>query len=201
MSQPRRFTVRDLMIVVAALALSFWLMPIEFPFFQSELQDLAQQSLVRAAARFVRRTLNGQPSGVRNLTIQPMVAIWTLTVLLLELLHFRPPLRRVARQPGFAACCAVAMAIALVGSMNFALTYNNYSPAAPLGVRVHDTLVSVLAFGHGQCGAAVAAVWLTLTLTCGWRPRPDWLDRAGRILGIFWIAIVPLTWIEAILWS
>jgi len=182
MSQPRRFTVRDLMIVVAALALSFWLMPIEFPFFQSELQDLAQQSLVRAAARFVRRTLNGQPSGVRNL-------------------HFRPPLRRVARQPGFAACCAVAMAIALVGSMNFALLSNSYAPAAPLGVRVHDTLVSVLAFGHGQCGAAVAAVWLTLTLTCGWRPRPDWLDRAGRILGIFWIAIVPLTWIEAILWS
>ncbi len=199
MSERRKFTLRDLMIVVAALALSFWLWPIWPPFVQSHYKDLIQRSPVLAAARFARWILNGQPMDVRNLTIQPMVAIWTLTALLLELLHFRPPLRRLARQPGFAACCAVAMVIALVGSMNLALSYNSYSPAAPFGVRVHDTLASALAFGHGQCGAAVAAVWLTLALTGRWRPRPDWLDRAGRILGIFWIAIIFLVLLETLL--
>ena len=66
---------------------------------------------------------------------------------------------------------------------------------------MHDDLELTLTFSHGQCAAAVAAAWLTLALTGRWRPRPDWLDRAGRALGTFWIAIVPLIWLEAFLSS
>ena len=34
---------------------------------------------------------------------------------------------------------------------------------------------------------AVAGAWLALALSGRWRPEPDWLDRAGRVLGLLWI--------------
>jgi hypothetical protein len=37
-------------------------------------------------------------------------------------------------------------------------------------------------------GAAVAAVWLVEAIDRRWRPEPTWIDRAGRGLGVFWLA-------------
>jgi hypothetical protein len=34
---------------------------------------------------------------------------------------------------------------------------------------------------------AVAGAWLALALSGRWRPERDWLDRAGRALGVCWI--------------
>jgi hypothetical protein len=34
---------------------------------------------------------------------------------------------------------------------------------------------------------AVAGAWLALALSGRWRPERDWLDRAGRVLGVCWI--------------
>ena len=71
----------------------------------------------------------------------------------------------------------------------------------PLTLVLFARLRLALTFSYGQGTAAVAVAWLTLALSGRWRPRPDWLDRAGRALGIFWLAIVPLIWIEAFLFS
>jgi hypothetical protein len=38
-----------------------------------------------------------------------------------------------------------------------------------------------------QVGSAVAVVWIVSWLSGIWRPEPSWIDRAGRILGAFWI--------------
>jgi hypothetical protein len=36
--------------------------------------------------------------------------------------------------------------------------------------------------------AAVAAIWSLLIFEQRWRPEPSWIDRAGRCLGIYWLA-------------
>ncbi len=202
MSEPRRFSVRDMMIVIAAVAVSLWLRPEDLlRYFALAMAELVQRGSIRKLVYAIRLMLNGDPRLFGFYTIQPMVVVWTLAFLLLELLHFRPPLRRLARQPGFAAGCAVALVIVLVGSMNFALLEHRPDPSTPTSIKVHAYLKLTLTFSQGQCGAAVAAAWLTLALTGCWRPRPDWLDRAGRALGLFWLAIFPLTPIEAFLSS
>lgn len=38
-----------------------------------------------------------------------------------------------------------------------------------------------------HAGLLVAGSWLVLILTGTWRPERSWLDRAGRVLGWFWI--------------
>jgi hypothetical protein len=201
-SERRKFTLLHMMIVVAAVAVSLWLRPDDLlPGFERAIEELIRRGSFRLLAYSTRLMLNGDPKLFGLFSIQPMVAVWTLALLLLELLHFRPPLRRLARQPGFAACCAVALVIVLVGSMNFAMLEHRPTPSTPMSIKVHHYLELTLTFSHGQCGAAVASAWLTLALTGRWRPRPDWLDRAGRALGIFWIALIPLVWLDAYLFS
>ena len=45
----------------------------------------------------------------------------------------------------------------------------------------------------GMIGAAVASSWMLLLVSGQWRPERSWVDRAGRALGWFWIAALPLT--------
>jgi hypothetical protein len=201
MLERRRFTLRDLMIVIAAVAISLWLSPDHLSgAFVRALDQLVRDHSFRKPAYTIRLMLNGDPNLIYHFSIQPMALVWTLTLLLLEYLHYRPPLHRLARQPGFAACLAVVVVIVLVGSMNFAFLEYRMDDV-PLWPKVRAYLALTLTFNQGQCAAAVAIAWLTLALTGRWRPRPDWLDRAGRALGIFWLAVVPLVWIEASLFS
>jgi hypothetical protein len=173
------------MIVVAAVAISLWLRPTHW----------------FGGSHWIRVLLNGDPTLAGIFSIQPLVAIGTLTLLILELRHFRPPLRRLARRPGFVACCAVVVVMLLVGSMSFQDLRTGLAPGKDPWVEFQYDLGHCLTFSHGQCGAAVAAAWLTLALNGRWRPRPDWLDRAGRALGLFWIALIPLVWLDAFLSS
>jgi hypothetical protein len=47
-----------------------------------------------------------------------------------------------------------------------------------------------------HAGWAVAASWLTLIMNRRWRPERDWIDRAGRVVGIAWIAPIPFySWV------
>src|SRR5262249_5094811 len=42
-------------------------------------------------------------------------------------------------------------------------------------------------------GVSVGSSWVLLPVSGRWRPEPTWIARAGRVLGWFWIAILPLT--------
>jgi hypothetical protein len=45
----------------------------------------------------------------------------------------------------------------------------------------------------GLPGMAVLASWFTLATTVGWRAERSWHDRAGRVIGFAWIAVL-LIW-------
>ena len=47
----------------------------------------------------------------------------------------------------------------------------------------------------GRPGALIVAVWIIQWINGRFRPEPTWLDRAGRAIGIFWIAF-PLVWLN-----
>ena len=40
---------------------------------------------------------------------------------------------------------------------------------------------------------AVAVAWILLAASRRWRPEPHWLDRTGRVLGWFWVAMIPFS--------
>ena len=40
------------------------------------------------------------------------------------------------------------------------------------------------------CGSAVVGAWTTLLLSSCWRPENSWIDRAGRVLGVYWIGTI-----------
>lgn len=109
----------------------------------------------------------------------PLVAFWSLALVIIRLRKPRPSLRRLARQPGFIACVAAVLGI-LLGALI----------AVPFlldGLGYDDWgLLAAFPIGH-----AVAASWLTLVLNRRWRPVPDLFDRAGRVFGVFWIFTLP----------
>jgi len=50
-------------------------------------------------------------------------------------------------------------------------------------------------------GGAAASVLIVLWLSGGWREDRSWIDRAGRALGIYWIAISVLFGWAFFLWG
>lgn len=117
----------------------------------------------------------------------PFVIMWMLAVIPLRLLGPRPRWRRLTRQPGMMAACATAVVLVsyglLIGTMALAAREGeSWSEAA--------TILTLEGFGlHAplSVGLAVLASWTTLLVGRRWRAEPSWVDRLGRILGVFWI--------------
>jgi hypothetical protein len=91
---------------------------------------------------------------------------YTVILFVIRLLPPRPPLRKLARQPGVWASGTATLALALV--------------------------IWVPYFKPVTIPTAVCVAWLVLALSGGWQSESSWLDRAGRLLGCCWIALLPL---------
>ena len=108
----------------------------------------------------------------------PIVMAWTFALVAMRMMRPRPMARRVARQPGLVAgvtACALISVnclslMFLIKNPMFALYLHNMHYTAPF-----------------QIGAAVAGAWALLKWGGGWHPEPHWIDRAGRVVGIFWV--------------
>jgi hypothetical protein len=109
----------------------------------------------------------------------PCVLIWLWAVLGLRLFRPRPPLWRLARQPGLLACMITLFSFGLACIHAGALSYS-------MNATVWSTLL--VEFAHGISGQILIA-WFTLAVTGQWRPTPDWFDRAGRALGAYMIVV------------
>lgn len=124
----------------------------------------------------------------------PILAMWTLVLVPLGLRSPRPCLRRLARQPGWIACCAASLALVITGAWGFAQIYREeFYEGEDLDVDyAFTTIFILLKLCLAPMGCAVAGAWLTLLLTGKWRPEPTWNDRIGRVLGGLWIAAIPI---------
>jgi hypothetical protein len=109
------------------------------------------------------------------------------------------------RRPGAVACLAGTLVLI------FELTHQAISPAAAIHtfrfvtsgrpylrlvgwtydrfqeLGMTDPLCTTLITMPRHAGFVVAGAWLALVLAGAWRPEPSLIDRAGRIVGVFWI--------------
>ena len=180
----RQITIVDGMILVAVVAVGLWLSAMNFiPWFRAMLSippDVWAGNPVWLAwhwgSLLARHT-------------QPMVAVLTLGVLFARLSHPHPALRRLVRQPGFAACVAGTLAVLVTGGLNVATTNHGFVVG-----HQFQGYVWVALFPQGfEPGVAVAACWLLLALGGRWHPEPSWIDRVGRGLGIYWMTMILIT--------
>lgn len=182
----RKFTLMDLMILVAATAFGFGLIRwsrIDFAgFFQLDPRDrpFPLRYFSRLAAHGV------------GYTMVPFLAPWTLGMLLIRLRRPRPERRRLFRQPGAAALAAATLAL-VAEAVWFA------------GDSLHRTqpMMLMVAFSGWShfCAFAVAGAWLTLALSGRWRGERGWIDRSGTWLGAAWIGFLLIRWTRDIVFG
>jgi hypothetical protein len=124
----------------------------------------------------------------------PLVAPWTLLLIMLRMRPPRPSWRRIWRQPGMAACLA-----ALVGwcwsGLGLILALDVGYVARPRRfIKPEEWAQKYLADEvFMYVGLAVAAAWLVLFFSGRWRRSADWIDSMGRLLGVLWI-VIGLVW-------
>lgn len=110
--------------------------------------------------------------GILGTILVPM----TFALILIHLVPPRPDRRDVVGRPGFVGTIAAAIGILLIPA---GWAYAGRS--APAWV----------------VPLAVALAWLALATGRGWRQERSWVDRAGRLVGIAWLAMAPLlVWIS-----
>jgi hypothetical protein len=167
---PRKFTLVDAMVLIAAIAASLMQVRHIFP----------NKSFVPDEYSWYEVWQFGL---VLNEMLSVVALCLSLALFILRLANPRPRARRLFRQPGMAACMVVVVySILLVASFCVyrldQLTIRN----APLyagdviGLLTSSTL-----------GGAVAGAWIALWSSRAVRLEPSWIDRSGRALGAFWI--------------
>jgi hypothetical protein len=194
MKKPRRFVVADAMTLTAATAIGIVGTQ---PLWQW-LGDASFWSLDEgwSVAATLRRLT------VLVVILLPALAAGTLAVLAARFIPPRPSRRRIALQPGPAAC-----GVALLGMITetFAqaatLLYFEASKGY-LGITWQEAgfarwfHIHVLLPASHPIGFAVIAVWALLSLSRHGRPEASWIDRTGRALGVCWIAVAFLIWLN-----
>lgn len=126
----------------------------------------------------------------------PFLLLWTLALIPALLRRPRPPLTRLMRRPGAAACVALVVATtasliiwgllwlpSLFGYQIVARSLS--SPIYPIAYRAY--MFALVAIGH-----SIAVAWSILAASRRWKAEPTWTDRLGRVFGTVWIVLLPL---------
>jgi hypothetical protein len=189
--QVRRFTLADAMILVAAVAAGL-------AFSRAWLRCATERAMYSSAI-FPRDSWPPLATVSRWLVQEwPLVAMMAPALLVLRARRPRPPRRRLFAPPGLVACAAVMIAMALEAlanivqvvlyAMSLGGSKNVLDEVGVLNIRQ----AALGVFSSTTIGIVVAAVWGSMALTGRWRPEPSWIDRAGRVIGWLWIALIPI---------
>jgi hypothetical protein len=204
LSVPRRFTLLDAMVLIAATALALAI---------ARQYTIAVLSIdLGPLGLFSKIVLTSYLSLV---AIMPFPLAWSLALFVLGLWRTRRPRGELTSEPGIVASGAVALVVLIrfAGFLSLLLRTIYKSKAySILHLTIWESLTipfnrlakgwitaiadysgpyfSTTAFG---ASSAVAVAWLLLVASDRWRPQRHWLDRAGRLLGAFWIAIIPFS--------
>jgi hypothetical protein len=180
----RRLTLFDAMLLMAATAFGAWFLsesPQNHEFGKLFNNDLSTRH------RFLEAWKSLQ-------ILTASLSAFPPTLCVLRLFKPRPSRRVLFRQPGFIACCMWTVTLLAIGIMK---TLGQQLSRSFLRLDATDAfsfswISIVLTYHIDECGFSVAVAWLTLALGGRWRPEPSWIDRMGRVLGFYFIAIIPL---------
>ncbi len=185
---PRRFSLSDAMVMIAATAIGFagsiYLWNIGYPttefgypvtmFFRTWAIHDWHEEIPKIVFGCIYLSLPGQ-----------FTCNLALSLLALKRPHYS--IRWLTRQPGVVGCWAASIAILwrLSRELVSARTTGNWYllPDHMTGFTLDN-----------PTGPAILSVWLISLLNDRWRPEPTWLDRSGRIMSVIWIvetAIAP----------
>ncbi len=141
--------------------------------------------------------------------LQPINIALASSLLILRSMRPRPRLTRMMRQPGTVACFAIVfvalfrivqlaagMALACISGNDWRdLTLRMSEGTLPIGSLLDDFWL--IAFTQTDelvphmC-LAVGVSWAVVRLGGCCHPESTWIDRTGRILGAYYILLVPL---------
>ena len=174
-TESRKFTLIDALVLIAALAIAFY--PI-----RDYLDFVADAHFLYSLGPHWTVISIWRDGTLLSGLLAPLAVSLSLAVWVLRLKQPRPNWRRVFRQPGMVACTAtiVETTIFLVKAV---LSQYYLQVSAGYVAPLHRLWISRLPWN----GEVVAIAWLVLWLSGSWRPEASWIDRAGRVLGVYWI--------------
>lgn len=162
----RPFTLRDAMILVAAIALGAMGV-------RSRLNVWSDQQTNCWGA-------GGYTIGIVIL-IGPVLAALTAGFAVIRLLPPRPSRVELFRQPGFVAAFmafgSTVLQLVRMSLINKLLHNTGWSP--------NDVWVSAIAKG----GLGILAAWSALVLAGAWQGERSWVDRSLRLIAVIWLAL------------
>lgn len=207
MSRCRRFSILDGMILVAIAAMSLWIWkasdeyhgPLFYPWIPWEQEDSWTREM---QVPYLDNMTDFITQAAAPFLMPASFGLWVI-----RLRRPRPILRRIGRQPGFAATSAVVLIVTLdVAGRLFASTGFAFSHLRFIIVDLHlvswfsmlrSTVTAVLSwiqtclwYVYPLLGAAVAASWAVMALGRCWRAERGWIDRSGIVLGCLWIIVL-----------
>ncbi|OJW18664.1 MAG: hypothetical protein BGO49_23340 [Planctomycetales bacterium 71-10] len=170
----RRFTLLDAMVLIAATAAAL-------TFIRATGLSFLEPTFDHPRAKYAALARHEASMAM------PFLTSWTLAFFGLRLIPPRPRLRRLGRQPGTAACIAAILAVAIHSMWLLSVFIGVVDPVGKGWLRVPRFFFE--SFGDVAPYAIIGA-WSTYALSARRRPRTDWVDRFGNILGVAWIVAV-----------
>ncbi|WP_435019072.1 hypothetical protein TA3x_001068 [Tundrisphaera sp. TA3] len=132
------------------------------------------------------------------LPVYPLLATWSLSLLVLRLRSPRPRGPRLWRQPGFTASVAAVFIAGINGLIGLATMIHYFGVTAASKVLLcGESSIWLRCFlpnaeDAPQVGTAIAAAWFILALSGRWKAEPGWIDRLGRVVGALWLIVSSL---------
>ncbi len=124
----------------------------------------------------------------------PFGIAWTAALVPLRLIRPRPPWRLLARQPGWVAACMAMLGLGLA-AIGAGVALLGWGQTPSRSDAIQQSLFVVV---PGAIAPMILGAWATLLLNRRWRPERSWVDRLGRALGLYWIAMGPVAPILAV---
>ena len=199
----RRFTLLDIIVLVAATAVGLALGQLGWP--RGGGAAVREVTFVSVGVSNGVGTMNFSlapysypsiawmvPTVARVGWLLPCLAAWTGAYLVARLRGPRPRWRRLRLQPGLVAAAA-SLAVLLVESallIGSGWVDGRFRGSGSVSGALFAANATCLLAHHA--GWAVIVAWLTLGLTGRWRAEASWVDRWGRALGVAWIIVGPL---------
>jgi hypothetical protein len=176
----RTFTIADAMVLLAALAAGLYFARARF-LIGSDLFPRTVESIPDVATTWA-------------VLLLPGLEVGTVAVALLALRQPRPPLRRMTLRPGFTACWAAAVILAIGAAVDLLqMGVGTILSLWPGGwVPYQDYWITPMTGHLTKISYTVAVCWLLMAVGGRWRPEPDWVDRVGRGLGSFWVGMIAI---------